>query len=153
MRKPRILVAAEISLQNPPVLSAIEHRAPRFEFTHAIGRFLGVQFRHAPLIHVLSAAHRIGEMHLPTVAIIDVGERSGDSAFGHNRVRFAEQTFANHPDRNASGRRLNGRAQSRATGADHQHVVFECFVVGHGYDGTLKELKSHKVTEGQFFCD
>ena len=96
MRESRIFVAAEISLQNAPVLRAIEHRTPRFEFAHAIGRFLGVQFRHAPLIYVLTAAHRVGEMHLPIVAIINVGERGSDPPFGHDRVRFAEQTFANH---------------------------------------------------------
>ena len=131
VRQPRIFVAAKISLQNAPVLRAIEDRAPRFEFAHAIGRFLGVQFRHAPLIYILAAAHRIGEVDFPTVAIIHVGQGGGDPAFGHDRVRFAEQAFANHPDRNACGRRFNGRAQSRAAGADDQNVVLESFVLRH----------------------
>ena len=91
-------MAAEISLQDAAVLRAIEHRAPCFQFAHAIGRFLGVQFRHAPLVDVLAAAHGIGEMDLPIVAIVHIGERSGDPSLGHDRVRFAEQTFANHPD-------------------------------------------------------
>ena len=43
VRQPRIFVAAEISLQNAAIFRAIEDRAPRFEFAHAIGRFL----RHA----------------------------------------------------------------------------------------------------------
>ena len=98
MREPRIFVAAEISLQNPAVLRAIEDRAPRFQFAHAIGRFLGVQFRHAPIVDVLAAAHGVGEMDLPVVAIVHIGERSRDAAFGHHGVRFAEQRFANHPD-------------------------------------------------------
>ena len=127
VRKSRIFVAAKISLQNAAVLRAIEDRAPRFEFAHAIGRFLGVQFRHAPLIDILAAAHRVGEVDFPIVAIVDVGERSGDSPFGHDGVRFAEQTFANHPDRNAGGRRFDGRAQSRAAGTDDKNVVFEMF--------------------------
>ena len=71
-------------------------------------------------------------MDFPIVAIIDIGERSGDPALGHDGVRFAEQTFANHPDRNARGRSFNGRAQSRAAGADDEHVVLECFIFGHG---------------------
>src|SRR5436309_7399390 len=33
--KARILVAAEVSLQNAAILRAIEHRAPRLELTHA----------------------------------------------------------------------------------------------------------------------
>ena len=120
-------MAAKISLQNAPVFRAIEHRAPCFQFAHAIGRFLGVQFRHAPIVHVLPAAHGVGEMDFPIVAIVHIGERGGDPAFGHDGVRFAEQTFANHPDRNARGRSFNGRAQSRAAGADHEHVVLEMF--------------------------
>ncbi len=70
-------------------------------------------------------------MDFPIVAIIDVGERRGDPAFGHDGVRFAEKTFANHPDRNAGGRRFNRRAQSRAAGADDENVVLESFVFGH----------------------
>ena len=95
MSEARIFVAAKISLQNPAVFRAIENRAPRFQFAHAIGRFFRVQFRHAPLIDVLAAAHRVGEMHFPIVAIIDIRERGGDPAFGHHGVRFAEKRFAN----------------------------------------------------------
>jgi hypothetical protein len=72
MCKPRILMAAEMSLQNPAVFRAIEHGAPRFELAHAIGRFLGVQFSHAPAVYVLTAAHRICKMNFPVVPLIDV---------------------------------------------------------------------------------
>ncbi len=82
------------------------------------------------LIDVLAAAHGIGEMHFPIVAIVDIGQRGRDSALGHHGVRFAEQTFANHADRNAGGRSFNGRAQPGAAGADDQNVVRESFVVG-----------------------
>ena len=114
VREPWIFVAAEISLQNPPILCSIEHCAPRFKFADTRGCFLGMQFGHAPIVDVLAAAHRVGEMHLPVIAIVDVGERRGDAAFGHYRVRFAEKTFANHADRNACGRRFNGRPQAGA---------------------------------------
>ena len=102
VRESRIFVAAKIPLQNATILRAIEHRTPRFELAHTIWRFLRVQLGHAPIVHVLPAAHRIGEMHLPIVAIINIGQRRCDPAFRHDRVRFAEKTFANHPDRNAS---------------------------------------------------
>ncbi len=39
---------------------------------------------------------RIGEMDLPIVAVIDVGQRRSNTSFRHHRVRFAEQRFANH---------------------------------------------------------
>ena len=71
-------------------------------------------------------------MHFPIVAIIDIGQRGRDPAFGHDGVRFAEQTFANHPDRNSGGRRFDGGAQSGAAGTDHENVVLKGFVLGHG---------------------
>ena len=70
-------------------------------------------------------------MHFPAVALVDIRERGGDATFGHDRVRFAKQTFANHPDRDAGRRRFNGRAQTRATRADDENVVLESFVIGH----------------------
>ena len=72
-------------------MRAIEERAPRLELAHAVRRFLGVQLGHPPVVDVLAAAHRVGEVHLPAVAIVDVGERRGDAAFGHDGVRLAEQ--------------------------------------------------------------
>ena len=61
MREPGISMAAEVALQNASVLCAIEQRPPGLEFPHAVGRFLGVQFGHAPVVQILAAAHRIGE--------------------------------------------------------------------------------------------
>ncbi len=89
MREARIFVAAKIALQNPPVLGAIEDRAPGLEFAHPRRRFPGVQLGHAPIVDVLPAPHGIGEMDLPIVAIVDVGERGRDPALGHDGVGFA----------------------------------------------------------------
>src|SRR5436190_13599225 len=83
MREPWIFVAAEVSLQNTPVLRAIEDCAPGFELAHTSGRFFCVQLGHAPVVHVLTAAHRIREMHLPIVAIVNIGQCRGDAAFRH----------------------------------------------------------------------
>ena len=82
-------MAAKVSLQNATIVRTIENGAPCFKLAHAIGRFLCMQLGHAPLVHVLPAAHRIGKMHFPIVAFIDIGQRRRDSAFGHHRVRFA----------------------------------------------------------------
>ena len=73
VRQARIAMTAEVALVDAAVRRAIEHRAPGLELAHAIGRFLGVELGHAPVVHVLAAAHRVGEVHLPAVAIVDVG--------------------------------------------------------------------------------
>ena len=123
VRQARILVAAEIALQDAAVGRAIEQRAPGFELAHAIGRLLRVELRHPPVVHVLAAAHRVGEVHAPAVAIVDVGERRGDAAFGHHGVRLAEQRLAEQADLDAGRRRFDGRAESGAAGADDEHIV------------------------------
>ncbi len=94
VREARIAMAAEIALQDAAVLGAIEQRAPGFQFAHAVRRFLGVQLGHAPVVEVLAAAHGVGEMDAPVVAIVHVGHGGRDAAFGHDRVGLAEQRFA-----------------------------------------------------------
>src|SRR4029450_6402022 len=74
MGEARIAMAAKIALKNSTVRSAIEDRPPAFQFADAFGRFLGMQFSHAPVVDVLAAAHCVGKVHLPIVALIDVGE-------------------------------------------------------------------------------
>ena len=103
-------MAAEVALEDAPVLGAIEQGAPALELEHAVGRFLGMQLRHAPVVHVLAAAHRVGEVDLPVVAVVDVGERGGDAALGHDGVRFSQQRLADEPDGDAGRRRLDRRS-------------------------------------------
>ncbi len=132
VRQPRVAVAAEITLENFPVLRAVKNRAPGFEFMDARRGFLGVQFGHAPVVDVLAAAHRVGEMDLPVVAVVHVAQRRRHAALSHDRVRLAKERFADQPDFHARRRGLDGRAQTRAARADDEHVVFKCFViVGH----------------------
>jgi hypothetical protein len=73
-------VAAEIALEDAAVGGSIEDRAPSFEFAHAVGSFTRVEFRHAPVVDVLAAAHRVGEVDFPIVPLIDIRERRRDSA-------------------------------------------------------------------------
>ncbi len=106
-------------------------RAPGFQFAHAVGRFLGVQFGHAPVVQVLAAAHGIGEMDAPVIAVVHVGQGGGNAALGHHGVRFAEQRFTDHADVKAGGRRFYGGAQSRPARADDQNVIGIALVLGH----------------------
>src|SRR5450432_425118 len=57
VREPRIAVPAEITLQDSAVCGSIEKRAPGFQLAHTPRRFLGMQFRHAPTVKILPAAH------------------------------------------------------------------------------------------------
>src|SRR5436189_5586101 len=90
-----------------------------------------MQLGHPPVVYILAAAHRIGKMHLPTIAIIDIRERRRHSAFGHYGVRFPQQRFADEPNAYARRRRLYRSAQTGSACADHEHVVFECWVLSH----------------------
>ena len=91
VRQARIPMAAEVALEDAPVLRPIEDGAPRFELAHTVRRFLRVQLRHPPVVHVLAAPHRVGEVDLPAVAVVHVGERRRDPPFGHHRVGLAEE--------------------------------------------------------------
>ena len=124
VREARIAMAAEIALQDAAVLGAVEERAPGFEFAHAVGRFLGVEFGHARIVQILSAAHGVGEMDAPVVAVVDIAHGGRDAAFRHHGVGFAEQRFGNDADLHSRRGGFDGRPQTRATGADHQHIVF-----------------------------
>ena len=83
-------MAAKISLQNFAVFCAVENRAPCFKFADAVGRLFCVKLGHPPVVDVLAAAHRVGKMDLPIVAIVDVAHRRRHAALGHHGVRFAQ---------------------------------------------------------------
>src|SRR6478672_2988674 len=125
VRESWIFVAAEVPLQNATILRAIEHRAPRLELSHTSWRFLRVQLGHPPIVDVLSAAHRVREMHFPVVAVINIGQRRRDAAFRHDGERLAEKTFANHPYRHAGRGCFDSCTQSSAAGTDDQNIVLE----------------------------
>src|SRR5580765_3686761 len=75
--KPRIPMAAEISLENSAVARAIKKCAPRLQFAHACRSFLGVQFRHPPVTQILTAAHHVGKMNAPAIPVVYISHRHG----------------------------------------------------------------------------
>ena len=99
VRQARIPVSAEITLQDAAVFGAVEQGAPCLEFANTIRRFLCVQFRHAPVVQILSAAHGVGEMDLPVVSFIDICQGRGDATLGHDGVRFPSKLFVTTPTR------------------------------------------------------
>ena len=129
--EPRIPMAAEVTLQDPSILRAIEQRAPGLQFPYTIRSFLRMQLGHPPVVHVLAAAHRVAEVNFPVVAVVDVGQCGGDAAFGHDGVRFPQQRLADQSNRHSGRGRLNGRPETRSACADHQHIVFVCLKLRH----------------------
>src|SRR5438132_12982545 len=84
-------MASKGALQNLAITRSIKKRSPLFEFTHALRRLQGMNLGHAPVVQKLATAHRVAKMGAPVVSRVDIGHRRGDSAFGHHRVRFAEE--------------------------------------------------------------
>src|SRR5215203_7181298 len=122
-------MTAEISLQDLSIFGAIENCAPCFQFANTIRGLFRVQLRHPPAVYVLAAAHRVGEMDFPIVAIIDVSHRRRHTALSHHGMRFAEQRFAYQSDANTRSRRLDGGTQSGSAGTDDDNVVFVCLII------------------------
>ena len=89
-----VAVAAEVALEDSAVRRAVEERSPVLELVDAIGRLLGVQLRHPPVVQHLAAAHRVAEVDLPVVLGPDVAHGRGDATFGHDGVGLAEQRLA-----------------------------------------------------------
>ena len=121
--QPRIAVAAEVPLQDSPVLGPVEQRSPGLQLAHARGSLFGVELGHSPVIQVLAPAHRVGEVDSPGIPLIHVGQCRGDASLRHYRVGLPEKRLAHQPHRNLGGRRRDGGAQPRASGADDQHIV------------------------------
>ena len=124
-------VAAECALQDPAVAGAIEQRAPFLELAHPVGRLLGVELRHAPVIEEGAALHGVAEVGLPSVLRVDVRQRRGDPALGHHGVRLAEQRLGHQPHAATHRGGFDRRPQSRATRAHHQDVVLVDLVALH----------------------
>ena len=126
-----IPVAAEIPLEDLAVFGPVEDGAPGLKFPGPLGRFLGVELGHPPVVEVLAAAQGVGEMDHPVVAIVHVPHRGRHPALGHDRVGLAEEGFADQADGDAAARRLDRGSKARAAGSDDQDVVIERLDVGH----------------------
>ena len=131
VRQARIAVAAEIALQNFAVLACGRKPRPRLRVrARAPGASLACSSAMRQLLtywppRMVSAKWTRQLSRSSTLPM-----RRRHAAFGHDRVRLAEQRFADQPDFHARRRGFDGRAQTRAARADDQHVVFKCFVIG-----------------------
>ena len=131
VRKARIPVAAEIALEDPAVARTVEHGAPRLEFAHAIRRLLCMKLRHAPVVHVLPAAHRVGKVHAPIVAVVDIAERGRHAALRHHGVRFPQQRLRHDTDGSTTRCGADRGAQAGTARANDEDIVLERLVLRH----------------------
>ena len=138
--EPRVSVPAEVSLKNLAVCRAIEKRAPCLEFADAFRSFFGMEFGHAPVVQVLTATHRIGEMNPPAIAIVDVGQCCRDASFGHYGMRFAQQRLGDHGYACACGKAFYRGTQSGAARANDQDVMLMSFILRLVRHNILKSL-------------
>ena len=121
--QPRMGVAAERPLEDPPVAGPVEDRAPQLQLADAVRRLLGVELGHPRVVQQLAADHRVAEVGLPAVAVVDVTERRGDAALGHDRVGLAEERLADQADVRAGLGRLDRRPEPCPARADDEDVV------------------------------
>ena len=91
MTQPLVSMPAKSALEDLAFVGAIEKSAPLLEFTDAVGSFLRVELSHAPVVEHFAAAHGVAEMRAPIVGRVNIGHGRRNAAFGHHRVRFAEQ--------------------------------------------------------------
>ena len=132
VREPRVGVAAEVALADLAVGRAVEQRAVGLQLPDAVGRLLGVQLGHAPVVEELAAAHGVAVVHLPVVVGVDVPHRRRAAALGHHGVRLAEQRLGDDRRPLAEQSRLDGGAQPGAARADDDDVVLvDLDVLGH----------------------
>ena len=133
-----VAVAAEVPLQDQALVGAVEQCAPFLQLQHPVGRLLGVELRHAPVVEQLAAAHGVAEVNLPVVLRPHVAHGGGDAALGHDGVRLAQQRLADDGCPGALVVGLDGGAQAGAAGSHHDHVVIVCFVALAGHQMNLR---------------
>jgi hypothetical protein len=126
VREARVLVTAEVALEDPPVGRAVEERAPLLELLHAVGRLHRVELRHPPLVEVAAPLHRVAEVDLPVVLRLDVAERRGDAPFGHHGVGLAEERLADEAHAEPHRRLASIAARSPAPPAPMTSTSCSC---------------------------
>ena len=124
-------VATEVTLLDLAFLGAVKERAPIFQLVDSIGRLLGVQLSHAPVVQHLAAAHGVAEVDLPVVLFVDVAHGSRHAALSHHRVGFTEEGFADQCDLEAAVLGFDGGTKASATGTNDNDVVIVMFSSAH----------------------
>ena len=108
VRETRIGMSTEIALQNLAVRRSVEERAPRLELARTLRRLFRVVLRHTPTVQVLTATHRVGEVNIPAVTLVDIRHRRRHATLGHDGVCLTEKRLTDQTDGYAFSRSFDG---------------------------------------------
>ena len=143
-------MSAEVSLIDEVLACAVKHGAPLFQFSDAVGGFLGVVFCHTPVCKPLASFHRVVEMDLPAIPWVCVLQSRCTAAFGHDCVRFTEQGFGDDGRFSAASCAFNGGPKACAACTNDDDIVL---VVGNVLVHSLtSNNKKHHVIDPAL-CD
>ena len=91
-------MAAEWALHDQAIGRAVEDRAILLQLQDALRRLFRQKLDGAPVVKECTAAHRVHEVDLPRILLVQVRQRSGDPTLGHDCVRLAEQRLTHDAD-------------------------------------------------------
>jgi len=112
------------------VAGAVEDGAPRLELADPVGSLLCVKLGHPRVVQQLPADHRVPEVDLPAVAVVDMAHRGGDAALSHDGVSLAQEGLAHDKHAGAAFSSSDRAAQAGATRSEDEHVGLHRLVRG-----------------------
>ena len=127
----RVFVTAEVALADLAVGGAVKECTPRLKLPYAIWGFLGMQLGHAVVVEELAATHRVAEVNLPVVVGVHIAHGCSNATLSHDCVGLAEERLAQDGCLLAGLASGDGRAKTRATGTDDDHVELQLRNLGH----------------------
>ena len=134
----RIAVPSEVALKYAAVGSAIEQGAPGLEFVDSSRCFLCVKLGHAPVIEILPAAHGVGEVNLPAIAVIDVRQCAAATPPSAITVwALPSSDLQMRPTFTPASAGFDCGAETRAAGTDNNYVVCMSLVLRHRFSSGL----------------
>src|SRR6266487_1663523 len=123
MCEPRIFMTTKISLKNFSIFGSVKQCPPRLQFFYSVRGFFSMQFRHSPVVDVLSTTHGVSKMYFPVITFVNITQCSRNSSFSHYGVGFPKKRFADQTDRNAVCRCFNSSTKTGTTSTDHKYIV------------------------------
>ena len=126
-----VAVAAEVALEDAAVLGAVEQGPPALELVDPVGRLLGVELGHAPVVEHLAAAHGVAEVDLPVVLGVDVAHGGGQPPSAMTVWALPSSDLQTSAVRRPRSSASMAARRPAPAGPDDDDVVVVCLVVGH----------------------
>src|SRR5919106_4446674 len=116
-------MAAEGALAYLALGRPVEERPPLLELVDPVWGLFREGLDHPPVVEELAAPHGVDKVLAPGVVGVDVPDRGGDAALGHDGVSLAQQALGDDADRQAVLRRGDSGPEAGPSRADDQDVV------------------------------